>query len=85
MILERFNTLKHLVRLISLHDFQKLVAASEMSTGQSELMINELTKCNKTARVLPEYEAQNFTRTLYKARKHSDVGGGHFELYLNFY
>ncbi len=47
---------------------------------------NDLKKCNKTAWILPDYQAQKLSRMLYKAEKHSDVGViEYFRPNLNFY
>ncbi|MGF2043791.1 hypothetical protein, partial [Staphylococcus aureus] len=53
---------------------------------QDEFIADDLKKCNKTAWILRDYQAQQLTRMLYQSGNHSDVGvKTYFKLNLNFY
>ncbi len=51
---------------------------------QAQFIADDLQKCNKTAWILPDYEAQQMTQQLHQSGKHSDVGvTTYFKPYLN--
>lgn len=52
---------------------------------QEKFISDDLKKCNKTAWLLPDYEAQQLNRMLYQRGQHSDVGvREYFKSNLNF-
>ncbi len=52
---------------------------------QNQFIADDLQKCNKTAWILPDYQAQQLTRLLHQSGKHSDVGvDSYFKPYFDF-
>lgn len=62
------------VARITLDNFQKAVETVDFVKEQKKLIGDDLRKCNKTAWVLPDYQAQEYARMLYQSGKHTDVG-----------
>ncbi len=41
---------------------------------QDKFILDDLMQCNKSAWIVPDYHAQQWTRMLHQSRRHSDVG-----------
>ncbi len=88
LIVEPLNVLRPLVQ-IGLLEIKNAYGSTQTVNfwgKQENFIVNDLKKCNKTAWLLPDYKAQQMSRTLIRLEKHSDVGiNSYFKLKLNIY
>ncbi len=86
--MEPFNLLRPLVQ-VGIMDLKKAddsVIAVDFWKKQDKFIVDDLRKCKKTAWLLPDYQAQQFTRMLHQFGNHSDVGvNEYFKPNLNVY
>ncbi len=88
IIQQPFNILHPLVQIGMLDSIKaySLLDTINFRKKQYNFIEDDLRKCNNSAWLLPDYQAQQLTRMLYKSGKHSDVGvNAHFKPNLNIY
>lgn len=86
VFVEPLDLLRPLVQIgsITLDYLKRSALKMDLWKNQREFILVDLKKCNKSAWVLPDYEAQQMKRLLYLSGKYADVGvDDYFRFYLN--